>query len=96
MVLEQIELVNLLRFRGLDLAFHLGDEHLEWLADRARPEHRLDEVDGSGPGRGRFYGQAPEIDSICYIEKCSAKPGEFISVKVVGTRDYDLVVRPIL
>lgn len=56
----------------------------------------VDEPDGSGLGRGRFYGQAPEIDSICYIEKCSAKPGEFISVKVVGSRDYDLVVRPIL
>ena len=56
----------------------------------------VDEPDGSGLGRGRFYGQAPEIDSICYIEKCSAKPGEFVRVKVVGTRDYDLVVRPIL
>jgi ribosomal protein S12 methylthiotransferase len=56
----------------------------------------VDEPDGSGLGRGRFYGQAPEIDSICYIEKCSANAGEFISVKVVGTRDYDLVVRPIL
>jgi ribosomal protein S12 methylthiotransferase len=56
----------------------------------------VDEPDGSGLGRGRFYGQAPEIDSICYIEKCSARPGEFIRVKVVGTRDYDLVVRPIL
>ena len=56
----------------------------------------VDEVDEAGQGRGRFYGQAPEIDSICYIEKCSDKPGEFVKVKVVRTRDYDLVVRPIL
>jgi len=28
----------------------------------------IDEVDENGLGHGRFYGQAPEIDSICYIE----------------------------
>jgi len=42
--------------------------------------------------KGRFYGQAPEIDSVCIIENCSAGPGEFINAKVVGTKDYDLLV----
>ncbi len=49
----------------------------------------------SALGRGRFYGQAPDIDSVCLIERCSAGPGRFVEAKVVGTRDYDLVVEQI-
>ncbi len=55
----------------------------------------VDSVDDKGIGRGRFYGQAPDIDSICIIENCSAGPGHFIDTKVVGTEDYDLLVRQI-
>jgi ribosomal protein S12 methylthiotransferase len=43
-------------------------------------------------GRGRFYGQAPDIDSACLIQGCSARPGQLIDVRVVGTQDYDLLV----
>jgi len=46
-------------------------------------------------GQGRYYGQAPEIDSVCIIKNCSAKPGELIKTNVVGTKDYDLVVEQI-
>ncbi len=46
-------------------------------------------------GRGRFYGQAPDIDSVCLIEGCTVGPGRFAETKVVGTRDYDLVVEQI-
>jgi len=46
-------------------------------------------------GRGRFYGQAPDIDSICLIERCSAAPGRFIEARVSGTQDYDLRVEQI-
>ncbi len=49
----------------------------------------------SAIGRGRFYGQAPDIDSVCLIEDCTAAPGRFIETKVVDTRDYDLVVEQI-
>jgi ribosomal protein S12 methylthiotransferase len=49
----------------------------------------------SAIGRGRFYGQAPDIDSLCLIEGCTAAPGRFVETKVVGTRDYDLVVEQI-
>jgi ribosomal protein S12 methylthiotransferase len=45
--------------------------------------------------KGRFYGQAPDIDSVCLIKKCSAAPGRFIEAKVVGTQDYDLLVEQI-
>jgi ribosomal protein S12 methylthiotransferase len=55
----------------------------------------VDSVDSNELGRGRFYAQAPDIDSVCIIKKCSAKAGEFINTKVVGTKDYDLVVEQI-
>jgi ribosomal protein S12 methylthiotransferase len=55
----------------------------------------VDSVDAGGTATGRFYGQAPDIDSVCLIENCSAKPGEFITAKVIGTRDYDLIVAQI-
>lgn len=60
--------------------------------------------------KGRFYGQAPEIDSICIIKSPALpkrrktksrrkqyrpKPGQFIETKVVGTKDYDLIVEQI-
>lgn len=54
----------------------------------------VDSVDGS-IGKGRFYGQAPDIDSISIIENCSAKPGRFINAQVVGSKDYDLMVQQI-
>jgi ribosomal protein S12 methylthiotransferase len=62
----------------------------------------VDSVNSDKLSRGRFYAQAPDIDSVCIIksrglptEKCSAKPGEFINTKVVDTKDYDLLVEQI-
>ncbi|MFC1676034.1 30S ribosomal protein S12 methylthiotransferase RimO [Planctomycetota bacterium] len=55
----------------------------------------IDSVDSTGNGQGRFYGQAPEIDSICLIENCSAKTGEFVDTKVIGSKEYDLIVEQI-
>ena len=55
----------------------------------------IDSIDNKGSGRGRFYGQAPDIDSVCIIENCSASPGTSINTKVIDTKDYDLVVRQI-
>ncbi len=62
----------------------------------------VDSVDSNRLSQGRFYGQAPDIDSVCIIksrglltEKCSAKHGQFINTKVVGTKGYDLLVEQI-
>ena len=55
----------------------------------------VDSVDKEGTGRGRFYGQAPDIDSICIIQNCSVEPGQFINAKVIDTKDYDLLVKQI-
>ncbi|UCC21487.1 MAG: 30S ribosomal protein S12 methylthiotransferase RimO [Planctomycetota bacterium] len=55
----------------------------------------VDSVDNNGIGRGRFYGQAPDIDSICIIENCLVKPGQFVDTKVTAAKDYDLIVKQI-
>jgi ribosomal protein S12 methylthiotransferase len=54
----------------------------------------VDSVESDRTDKGRFYGQAPDIDSICIIKNCSARAGDFINAKVTGTKDYDLVVEP--
>jgi len=55
----------------------------------------VDSVDSAGTARARFYGQAPEIDSTCIINNCSVGPGRFVETRVMGTKDYDLVVEQI-
>jgi len=55
----------------------------------------IDSLENDGTVRGRFYGQAPDIDGVCIIENCSTQPGCFINTRVVATKDYDLVVRQI-
>ena len=55
----------------------------------------VDSVDSDRLSRGRFYGQAPDIDSLCIIKNSQAQPGEFINAKVIGTKDYDLLVEQI-
>jgi ribosomal protein S12 methylthiotransferase len=52
----------------------------------------VDSVDNRPESRGRFYGQAPDIDSVCIIENCSVKAGQFVDTRVSDTKDYDLLV----
>jgi ribosomal protein S12 methylthiotransferase len=55
----------------------------------------VDSIETKNVTRGRFYGQAPDIDSLCIIKNCPAKAGRFVNTKVIGTEDYDLVVEQI-
>jgi ribosomal protein S12 methylthiotransferase len=55
----------------------------------------VDSAETKNPARGRFYGQAPDVDGICFIKNCSAKTGQFVDTKVIGTRNYDLIVEQI-
>jgi len=55
----------------------------------------VDSIDSKGIGRGRFYGQAPDIDSVCILKNFSEKAGKFINTIVIETKDYDLVVKQI-
>ncbi|MHC5198829.1 MAG: 30S ribosomal protein S12 methylthiotransferase RimO [Planctomycetota bacterium] len=41
---------------------------------------------------GRYYGQAPHIDSICKIQNSNAKVGDFIQTKITARDGYDFIV----
>lgn len=62
----------------------------------------IDSVERRDIARGRFYGQAPDIDSVCLVQGRPSKrggrkpvPGQFVRTQVTGTQDYDLLVRQI-
>jgi hypothetical protein len=42
----------------------------------------------------RHAGQAPEVDGTCLVQGGAFTPGELVSVRVVGSQNYDLVVEP--
>jgi ribosomal protein S12 methylthiotransferase len=51
-------------------------------------------IDENQTGRsavGRYYGQAPHIDSVCFIENCDKPAGSIVRAKVTGYKDYDLI-----
>jgi ribosomal protein S12 methylthiotransferase len=74
----------------------LAQQEIAFVQNAARVGSRLtclvDSIDDQGTGSGRFYGQAPEIDSVCLIEGCTAEPGQYAHVQVTGTQEYDLLV----
>ena len=48
--------------------------------------------------RGRLEGQAPDIDSAVYLTDCDPSElssGEFVDVRIVGSREYDLLASPV-
>lgn len=53
----------------------------------------LDYIDNKHTATARFYGQAPEIDSLCIINNCTTLPGSLLNVKVTTTKDYDLICK---
>jgi hypothetical protein len=47
--------------------------------------------------QGRLEGQAPDIDPVVFLTDCDLgryHAGELIRARVVGARDYDLLVAP--
>ncbi|MGB8226993.1 MAG: 30S ribosomal protein S12 methylthiotransferase RimO [Sedimentisphaerales bacterium] len=55
-------------------------------------------IDENQPGRpavGRYYGQAPHIDSVCFINDCTNPPGSFIKAQITGFAEYDLLLKRI-
>ncbi len=71
------------------VAFSLSDrrngQQFEVLVD-----HRNDD----GLAVARHQGQAPSVDSVTRIRSCDAAPGEFLHVRCVGRKDYDLLAKP--
>ena len=48
--------------------------------------------------RARLSTQAPDIDASVYLTDCdpsSFRPGDFAEVEIVGSREYDLIARPL-
>lgn len=54
----------------------------------------VDGIDTEGYCIGRHAGQAPEIDSICYVTDPQDE-GTFLRARVVGSDEYDLIVEPL-
>ena len=49
--------------------------------------------------RARLEGQAPDIDPLVYLTECDPADlaaGQFIQAEIVGSRQYDLVARPVV
>jgi ribosomal protein S12 methylthiotransferase len=55
----------------------------------------IDEACPDSQAIGRFYGQAPHIDSICFVDNCTDSPGSFIKAAITGFKDYDLFTKRI-
>ena len=48
--------------------------------------------------KGRLQSQAPDIDACVYLTECDPsayRGGDFAEVEIVGSRGYDLLVRPV-
>ena len=66
-------------------------ERVRVLVDGPATEHEL-------VLRGRLEGQAPDIDPCVYLTECDPAEltaGQFIEAEVVGSRQYDLLARPL-
>ncbi len=55
----------------------------------------IDDFGRDGIYPARHAGQAPEIDSVTFVEGGEFDRGEFVKVRCSGRRDYDLVARPV-
>jgi ribosomal protein S12 methylthiotransferase len=72
-----------------DVAFALAEARAD-STFRVLVEQRMNR----GGAVGRHEGQAPAVDSVTYIRRCDAQPGQFLHVRCTGRRDYDLVAIP--
>ncbi len=66
-------------------------ERARLLVDGPASEHEL-------VLKGRLATQAPDIDPVVYLTECDPsrfRPGAFVDVEIVGSRDYDLIARPL-
>ena len=53
----------------------------------------VDGMDSAGRCVARHAGQAPDVDSLCYLTS-RRQAGKFVIATVAGTENYDLIVRP--
>jgi ribosomal protein S12 methylthiotransferase len=82
------ERVDALMRAQQDVAFALADEQV------GRQFEVLVDESARGTATGRHHGQAPSVDSSTIVRSCGAAPGEFVTVRCVGRKDYDVVAQP--
>jgi ribosomal protein S12 methylthiotransferase len=66
-------------------------EHVRVLVDGPSGDHDL-------VWKGRLESQAPDIDAMVYFTEAdpsTLRPGEFVAAELVGSREYDLLARPL-
>ncbi|MCG8409410.1 MAG: 30S ribosomal protein S12 methylthiotransferase RimO [Phycisphaerales bacterium] len=54
----------------------------------------IDDFGDDGVYPARHGGQAPDVDSLVYVEGGEYDPGDFVTVRCTGSRDYDLIAQP--
>jgi len=54
----------------------------------------IDDYGREGVYPARHAGQAPEVDSIVYVEGGAYDPGQLVDVRCIGSHEYDLLARP--
>lgn len=55
----------------------------------------IDDFGKDGVYPARHQGQAPDVDSVTYVDGGEYDPGEFVNVRVTGHGGYDLRARPV-
>jgi len=74
-----------------------AQQEIAFAANREKVGRKLnvlvDGIDEGGLCVGRYYGQAPEIDSRCFLTE-PRPAGVFVPGRVVDWQEYDLLVRP--
>ncbi len=73
------------------------DRNEAWVALQQVFDVLIDEVDPeNGQYIGRTFGQAPQVDSVTYVQSREALvPGELVRCRVIETADYDLIAQPL-
>jgi len=73
----------------------LAQQEIAFQANREKVgrevEVLVDGVDDAGRCVARHNGQAPDVDSVCYLNK-PRPPGEFVTGRVASWENYDLIV----
>jgi len=76
-------------------AIMLAQQEIAFAANRNRIgqpiEVLVDGADEDGRAWGRYYGQAPDVDSVCVLT-APAEQGRFVRGEVVDSDQYDLIV----
>jgi ribosomal protein S12 methylthiotransferase len=80
--------VELMMAAQQEIAFSVNADAVGQLVDVL-----VDGLDEQGQCVGRHAGQAPEIDSLCILTE-PRPAGEMLTVEVVGSEGYDLIVQP--